>query len=43
MSFPCVATFVILGKELGARGLLKSVVTMAFSALLAGAMLNLIL
>ena len=43
MSFPCVATFVILGKELGARGLLKSIATMVVSALLVGAALNLIL
>jgi ferrous iron transport protein B len=43
MSFPCVATFVILAKELGGRGLAKSIAIMAASALFVGIALNAIL
>ncbi len=43
MSFPCIATFVVLLKELGFSGLLKATGIMIFSALLVGGILNLIL
>jgi ferrous iron transport protein B len=41
--FPCIATFVILLKELGMKNLLKSMGIMLVTALLAGTLLNLIL
>lgn len=40
---PCVATFVVLFKELGARDLLKATVIMVVSTLLVGGFLNLLL
>jgi len=43
MSFPCIATFVILGKELGVKDLIKSVLIMLLSSLLVGGLLNLVL
>jgi len=43
MYFPCAATFVILVKELGVRDMIKSSAIMVFSAILAGALLNLVL
>jgi ferrous iron transport protein B len=43
MSFPCIATFVVLLKELGFYGLLKATGIMIFSALFVGGILNLIL
>ena len=43
MYFPCVATFVVLFKELGARDLLKATVIMVVSTLLVGGFLNLLL
>lgn len=43
MSFPCIATFVVLLKELGVYGLIKATAIMIFSALLVGGILNLIL
>jgi len=43
MSFPCIATFVVLLKELGLYGLLKATGIMIFSALFVGGILNLIL
>jgi ferrous iron transport protein B len=43
MSFPCVATFVILARELGARDMLKATGIMIVSALIVGGLLNLIL
>jgi ferrous iron transport protein B len=43
MSFPCVATFVILGKELGVSGLLKSTAIMLGSSLIVGMALNLLM
>ncbi|MFC1981961.1 FeoB small GTPase domain-containing protein [Chloroflexota bacterium] len=43
MFFPCVATFVVLVRELGVIGMLKSAAIMVFAALLAGGALNLIL
>jgi ferrous iron transport protein B len=43
MSFPCIATFVVLARELGVTGLLKSIVIMALSSLGVGGLLNLLL
>jgi len=43
MLFPCVATFVILARELGARDLLKAVGIMIAAALIMGSLQNLIL
>jgi len=43
MSFPCVATFVILARELGARDLLKAVGIMIAAAVIMGSLQNLIL
>ncbi|MCD6169453.1 MAG: ferrous iron transporter B [Candidatus Latescibacteria bacterium] len=42
MYFPCVATFVVLIRELGIKGMFKSTLIMLFSALGAGTILNLI-
>ncbi len=43
MFFPCIATFVILLKELGLKDMLKITGIMIFSSLLVGGLLNLIL
>jgi ferrous iron transport protein B len=43
MFFPCIATFVILLKELGVVNMLKSAAIMIVAALLVGGLLNLIL
>ena len=43
MLFPCVATFVILARELGARGVLKAVGIMIAAALIMGSLQNLVL
>ena len=43
MFFPCIATFVVLIKELGVVNMLKSTGIMIVSALLVGGLLNLIL
>jgi len=43
MFFPCVATFVILARELGARDVLKAVGIMIAAALIMGSLQNLIL
>ncbi len=43
MFFPCVATFVVLLRELGIGGLLRAMAIMVVSALTAGTILNLIL
>lgn len=43
MFFPCIATFVVLLRELGITGMLKSVAIMITTALLVGGLLNLIL
>lgn len=43
MFFPCVATFVVLWKELGWADLTRSVLIMILSSLSVGAMLNMIL
>lgn len=43
MSFPCIATFVVLLRQLGLIGLLKSFGIMICAALITGGMLNIIL
>ncbi len=43
MFFPCVATFVILARELGARGLLRAVGIMIAAVLIMGSLQNLVL
>ncbi len=43
MYFPCVATFVVMFKELGFRDMLKSSLIMVSVAILVGGLLNLIL
>jgi len=43
MFFPCVATFVILARELGVRDLLKAVGIMIVAALIMGSLQNLVL
>ncbi|MDD5129902.1 MAG: ferrous iron transporter B [Candidatus Omnitrophica bacterium] len=40
ISFPCVASFVVLGKELGWKGLIKSTSVMIGISLIVGTMLN---
>jgi ferrous iron transport protein B len=43
MFFPCIATFVVLLRELGLKDFLKSATIMISSALIAGGLLNIIL
>jgi ferrous iron transport protein B len=43
MTFPCIATFVVLTRELGMANMLKATVIMIASALFMGGVLNLIL
>ena len=43
MYFPCVATFTVLVKELGVKGMAKSAFVMAISTLVVGGALNLVL
>ena len=43
MFFPCVATFVILARELGAKDMVKASGIMVVAALVAGGLLNLLL
>jgi len=43
MYFPCIATFIIMLKELGPLDMLKSTLIMIFSALFVGGLLNLLL
>ncbi len=43
MFFPCIATFIVLLRELGLKDFLKSVAIMISSALIAGGILNVIL
>ena len=43
MFFPCIASFVVLGKELGLKGLLASTGVMLSASLIVGSVLNLIL
>ncbi len=40
ISFPCIATFVILSKELGLKDLLKAIAIMTFISLIVGVLLN---
>ena len=41
--FPCMATFIVMMRELGAKDMAKSAAIMIFTALLVGSILNLIL
>ena len=41
--FPCIATFIMLVKELGIKDMLKSAAIMIFVAIIVGALLNLVL
>ena len=43
MFFPCIATFVILARELGVKDMLRSTAIMVVSALVVGGLVNLIL
>jgi len=43
MYFPCVATFVVLIRELGVKNMMKSALIMILSALVVGGFLNLVL
>jgi len=43
MFFPCIATFVVLLRELGVTGMLKAAAIMITTALVVGGLLNLIL
>jgi ferrous iron transport protein B len=43
MSFPCVATFAVLIRELGIKDMLKATGIMMAAALIVGGLLNLIL
>ena len=43
MYFPCVATFVVLVKELGVKDMIKSVFIMILSTLIVGGILNLLI
>jgi ferrous iron transport protein B len=43
MSFPCIATFAILAKELGIKDMAKSIAIMLVSSLLVGTLLNIVL
>jgi len=43
MFFPCIATFVILIKELGLKDVFKSIICMLLSSLIVGGVLNIIL
>jgi ferrous iron transport protein B len=43
ISFPCIATFIVLARELGLPGLLKSISAMILVSLLTGVAMNLIL
>ncbi len=43
MFFPCIASFAVLGRELGFRGLLGSIAVMLVATIIVGSLLNLIL
>ena len=43
MFFPCVATFTVMSKELGLKGMIKSSLIMILSAVVVGGLLNLVL
>ena len=40
MSFPCIATFIVLFRELGLKDFIKAVLIMVFSGLIVGTILN---
>jgi ferrous iron transport protein B len=40
MTFPCIATFIVLWRELGVRDMLKTIGIMIVAALAAGGALN---
>jgi len=43
MFFPCIASFVVLGRELGLKGLMGAIIVMLVATLIVGSLLNLIL
>ncbi len=43
ISFPCVATFIVLWKELGLKDLVKSTLIMIFISIIVGGMLNFVI
>ncbi len=43
MFFPCIASFVILARELGVRDMLKATAIMIVASLFVGGLLNLVL
>jgi ferrous iron transport protein B len=43
ISFPCVASFVVLAKELGGKGLIKSTLIMIGISMIVGALLNFVI
>lgn len=43
ISFPCIATFVVLAKELGIKGLVKSTLLMIGISIIAGTLLNFVI
>ncbi|MBU1125483.1 MAG: ferrous iron transporter B, partial [Candidatus Omnitrophica bacterium] len=43
ISFPCIATFVIIFKELGLKNLIKSTVIMMITGIVIGSLLNLLI
>ncbi len=43
ISFPCVATFIVLGKELGFKGVIKSTLIMILISIIVGAVLNFVI
>lgn len=43
MFFPCIASFVVLGRELGLKGLLGSIIVMLVATVVVGSLLNLIM
>jgi ferrous iron transport protein B len=43
MFFPCVATFMVILKELGVKKLIQGTIIMLFASILTGLILNLVL
>ncbi len=43
MSFPCIATFIVLWKELGLKDLIKSTLIMITISIIVGTMLNFVI
>ncbi len=43
MYFPCIATFVVMIKELGVKGMIKSAIIMVLTTLIVGGILNLLI